>query len=55
MFGEKKPLCPYCNAEWTDEMIEVEGQSIGGCDSCASFDYGIVIKCEQCKKVIYEK
>lgn len=54
-----KPLCPYCRAEWTDEMIKVEDTyASGGCATCG---YGqeitgkVIIKCDKCGKVIYIK
>jgi len=54
-----KPLCPYCKAEWTDDMIAVEELSASeGCETCG---YGqeitgkVVITCSECKKVIYVK
>lgn len=53
---DKKPLCPYCNAEWTNEMIRVEVEEASGCDSCGQTSrVEIEIKCHKCERVIYRK
>jgi hypothetical protein len=55
-----RPLCPFCNAPWTDEMITVLNQTeveIGyygdacGVDTSTQID----ITCEACERLIYRK
>jgi hypothetical protein len=56
-----RPICVFCNAPWTDDMIKVlvqtevekgyyEGE-IDGVDVVANID----IECEACKRLIYRK
>ena len=56
---ELKPTCPYCHAEWTDDMIKVEDiSSSEGCDSCgwgAEVTGSVNIHCSSCKRLIYQK
>ena len=51
----KKPLCPFCSAEWTDDMMDLQAWSEGyestGYYSAASID----INCSSCKMLIYRK
>jgi len=54
----KKPLCPFCSAEWTDDMLRVEASASGGCPTCGygSVAYkSIKIVCHSCHRLIYEK
>jgi hypothetical protein len=54
----QRPLCVFCSAPWTDDMIEVEASSSGGCDSCgygATTSGTITINCHSCGKLIYQK
>ena len=57
---ECRPKCGFCNAPWTDEMIEVfEEASVeqgwyGGVASI-SLTQTIDITCESCKRLIYRK
>ncbi len=55
----KRPLCPYCRAEWTDEMITFEDVSMSeGCDTCgygSGAEFTLDIHCHKCKKLIYRK
>ena len=50
-----KPKCPYCNALWTDDMIKLEVNKGGGCDTCGTPDTVLEIKCSNCQKLIYKK
>lgn len=54
----KRPLCPYCNAEWTDEMMKIEAEEgSSGCETCGPGATEIVvdITCHKCGKLIYRK
>ena len=54
----KPPLCVFCNAPWTDDMIEVEASASAGCETCGSGSepYGtITINCSSCKRLVYRK
>jgi hypothetical protein len=54
----KPPLCVFCNAPWTDDMIAVEAYAGGGCDTCG---YGgephgtVTITCSSCTRLVYQK
>lgn len=53
-----RPLCPFCNAPWTDDMIAVEARSSGGCETCgygATTSGTITINCDSCGRLIYQK
>lgn len=54
-----KPLCPYCSAPWTDDMVRVEASIAShGCDTCghgARVEGSVDIECSTCKKLIYRK
>jgi hypothetical protein len=54
-----RPLCPFCSAPWTDDMIKVEDVSCSqGCDTCGyggSASGTVKIHCEACEKLIYQK
>ena len=54
-----KPICPYCRAEWTDEMVKFEDvQCSSGCETCgygADAKFTLDIHCANCKKLIYRK
>ena len=55
-----RPICVFCNAPWTDEMIrvfDVDAQHGDG-----SYDFGpqdmeatVEIKCKSCERLIYKK
>lgn len=58
MTFQKRPVCPYCNAEWTDEMMHIEvDEGSSDCLSCdpGSSDVVVDVTCSQCKKLIYRK
>lgn len=53
-----RPLCPFCSAPWTDDMIDVEASASEGCDTCGwgGGAYGEVrIVCASCDRLIYVK
>jgi hypothetical protein len=53
-----KPLCTFCNAPWTDDMIEIEANVSESCDTCGygGGSYGtITISCPKCENTIYQK
>lgn len=60
-FVFKPPLCVFCNAPWTDDMIKVlaraeieygyYGSSSLGDEGTAKID----ISCSSCKRLIYRK
>ena len=53
-----RPLCPFCSAPWTDDMIECEATSSGGCDTCGfgeTTSGTIRINCHSCGRLIYQK
>ncbi|OFX01223.1 MAG: hypothetical protein A3E78_02790 [Alphaproteobacteria bacterium RIFCSPHIGHO2_12_FULL_63_12] len=55
-----RPICVFCNAPWTDDMIrvyDIDAQHGGG-----SYDFGpgnqqatVDITCANCKRLIYRK
>ena len=53
-----RPLCPFCSAPWTDDMIKVEAEAASGCDTCG-FGGGthgeVRINCASCTRLIYIK
>lgn len=52
----KPPLCPFCSAPWTEDMIELEGGASEQYESVGPECYGAVkITCEACDRLIYEK
>lgn len=54
-----RPVCGFCNAPWTEDMIRIFNiSSSGGCDTCgygATKSASIDITCEKCERVIYQK
>jgi hypothetical protein len=49
-----RPICVFCNAPWTDEMVKLEFDVScydSGCSAAASLD----IVCENCHRLIYTK
>lgn len=55
-----RPICPFCSAPWTDEMIRVF--DIDAVHGYGSYDFGpenaratIDITCLSCDRMIYRK
>ncbi len=48
-----KPLCVFCNAPYTDKMVDVLNGSYG-CESGCDYMTFIVF-CESCKRAVYIK
>lgn len=48
------PTCPYCNAPWTPEMVELIEES-GYCASCADSQRVIDVFCAACTRLVYRK
>lgn len=55
-----RPVCVFCNAPWTDDMIRVF--DVDACHGEGSYDFGpeneratIDITCGSCKRLIYRK
>lgn len=52
------PLCVFCNAPWTDDMVQIEAYASAGCDTCGygSTTSGTVsVVCSSCHKTVYIK
>ena len=51
---ERRPLCPYCRTEFSDENMNLY-------TNCAEYDSGtsheavIEIHCDKCKRLVYKK
>lgn len=52
--SEARPICPFCNAPWTDDMIDVE-VDLESYDSGASCHADLDIICSSCDRLIYTK
>lgn len=55
-----RPICVFCNAPWTDDMIQV--YDIDASHGEGSYDFGpenqratVDITCSSCKRLIYRK
>jgi hypothetical protein len=55
-----RPICVFCNAPWTDDMIRV--YDIDASHGEGSYDFGpkdqqatVDITCASCKRLIYRK
>ncbi|HVY79407.1 MAG TPA: hypothetical protein VG994_00370 [Steroidobacteraceae bacterium] len=52
-----RPTCPFCGAEWDDEMIALMDLALGaGCACCNPFTSPSElpdIVCHACRKVLY--
>lgn len=55
-----RPICVFCNAPWTDDMINIH--DIDARHGEGSYDFGpynqratLDITCESCKRLIYRK
>jgi hypothetical protein len=52
-----RPTCPFCGAEWDDEMVALVDLALGaGCACCNPFASPQElpdIVCHACKKVLY--
>lgn len=55
-----RPICVFCNAPWTDEMIRV--YDVDAQHGEGSYDFGpenmeatLEIKCSSCDRLIYKK
>lgn len=53
----KAPLCVFCNAPWTDDMMEIEAHASMGCPTCGDceIDGTVKITCSSCKRLVYQK
>lgn len=49
-----RPLCPFCSAPWTDDMIVIE-DNFYSYDSGAGCNPELEIKCSSCHRLIYKK
>lgn len=50
------PVCGFCSAPWTEDMLSSFYESSGGCDTCGfGSSKSIEITCESCKRLIYKK
>lgn len=55
-----KPLCVFCNAPWTDDMLkvltdtELEWGYYGSC-SVGEVVVNIDVRCSSCKRLVYRK
>lgn len=60
-FVFKPPVCVWCNAPWTNDMIKVEAQAeieYGYYGSTSLCDEGLAIvdiSCSTCKRLVYRK
>lgn len=57
---DARPLCPFCSAPWTDDMIRVF--DVDAQHGYGSYDFGpederatVDITCTSCKRLIYRK
>lgn len=55
-----RPLCVFCSAPWTDEMIKVLASTeiehgYYGVIEGVDVSFNIDIECEGCKRLIYRK
>ncbi len=55
-----RPICVFCNAPWTDKMIQV--YDVDARHGYGSYDFGpedqqatVDIRCSTCKRLIYRK
>ena len=55
-----RPLCVFCGAPWTDDMVRVF--DIDASHGCGSYDFGpenqratVDITCSTCDRLIYRK
>lgn len=55
------PLCVYCSAPWTDDMLNVSAEAdmdwgyYPGEASVDSVDVNIDVTCSTCKRLVYRK
>ena len=54
------PLCVFCNAPWTDDMLKVFGQTeledgYYGETYLRDTDLSIDVVCSSCKRLVYKK
>lgn len=59
-FVFKPPLCVFCSAPWTDDMINVSTEAemetgYYGDSYVSSIDAVIDIKCSSCQRLVYRK
>jgi hypothetical protein len=57
----KSPICVYCNAPWTDDMVKISAEAemdwgyYPGDVDVDHIDAVIDITCSTCKRLIYRK
>lgn len=49
-----RPICPFCNAPWTDDMINIQ-IDLEDYESGAFAAADVDITCANCKRLIYVK